>query len=63
MWSFISPVVYTYFLYPLITIGMAKRKEAQKKAKEPIIPKLSILIAAHNEELVIESKINRQRII
>ena len=57
MWSFISPVVYTYFVYPLITIGMAKRKEVQKKEKEPIIPKLSILIAAHNEELVIESKI------
>ena len=57
MWSFISPVVYTYFVYPLITIGMAKRKEVKKKEKEPIIPKLSILIAAHNEELVIESKI------
>ena len=33
MWSFISPVVYTYFVYPLITIGMAKRKEVQKKRK------------------------------
>ena len=57
MWSFITPVIYTYFVYPLITIGMAKRKQTQKKEKEPIIPKISILIAAHNEELVIESKI------
>lgn len=57
MWSFIAPVIYTYFVYPMITIGLARRKKLKKIDSNGIITRTSILIAAYNEELVIESKI------
>ena len=57
MWSFITPVIYTYIVYPFVTIMLSKRAKAKGSSHSSIISKVSILIAAHNEEPVIESKI------
>jgi len=57
-WTLISPVLYTYLIYPLITIGLGKRKESNNELFSlNEIPSISILIAAYNEELVIENKL------
>ena len=55
--SFITPVIYTYVLYPFVTIMISKRVKAKDLSNSTITAKVSILIAAHNEEPVIESKI------
>ncbi|MDB3905050.1 glycosyltransferase [Crocinitomicaceae bacterium] len=57
LWSFITPVVYTYIVYPFVTIMLSKRIKVKDSSISSITSKVSILIAAHNEELVIESKI------
>jgi len=57
LWSFITPVIYTYVIYPFVTITLAKRIKEKETTKSIVTPTVSILIAAHNEELVIESKI------
>ncbi|MDO7612630.1 MAG: glycosyltransferase, partial [Crocinitomicaceae bacterium] len=57
LWSFITPVIYTYVIYPFVTISLAKRVKEKDTTPPSLTPKVSILIAAHNEELVIESKI------
>ena len=58
LWTSITPVIYTYLVYPLITISMAKRSTEKGSAINHKKPKVSILIAAYNEELVIKSKID-----
>ena len=57
LWSFITPVIYTYVIYPFVTITLAKRIKEKETTQSIVTPTVSILIAAHNEELVIESKI------
>ena len=57
MWSFITPVIYSYIVYPFVTIMLSKRAKAKGRSHSSITSKVSILIAAHNEEPVIESKI------
>ncbi|MDC1266590.1 glycosyltransferase [Crocinitomicaceae bacterium] len=57
LWSLITPVIYTYVIYPFVTISLAKRVKEKDTTSSTLTPKVSILIAAHNEELVIESKI------
>lgn len=57
MWSFITPVIYTYIVYPFVTIMLSKRAKVKGRSHSSITSKVSILIAAHNEEPVIESKI------
>ena len=57
MWSFITPVIYSYIVYPFVTIMLSERAKAKGRSQSSITSKVSILIAAHNEEPVIESKI------
>ena len=57
MWSFITPVIYSYIVYPFVTIMLSERAKAKGSSQSSITSKVSILIAAHNEEPVIESKI------
>lgn len=57
LWSFIAPVIYTYFVYPMITIGLARKKRLKEIKGIRMVTRTSILMAAYNEELVIESKI------
>ena len=52
-------VVYTYVLYPLLlrVLGQGKAlKGTVYAAEDPELPILAVLMAAHNEELVIEQK-------
>ena len=56
-WTCLIPVLYTYVIYPLFTILIARSKKQAKPIQNDEFPSISILIAAHNEELVIENKI------
>ena len=56
-WTCLIPVIYTYLVYPLFTIGAAARKKHINPKQEKEYPFISILIAAYNEELVIDNKI------
>ena len=52
------PVCYSYVLYPLFVVIVSKSKKNNKihyKADE--LPSITIIMAAHNEELIIEKKI------
>ena len=52
------PVCYSYVLYPLFVVFVSKSKEnnnIQYNADE--LPSITIIMAAHNEELIIEKKI------
>ena len=52
------PVCYSYVLYPLFVVIVSKSKEnnnIQYNADE--LPSITIIMAAHNEELIIEKKI------
>jgi len=55
-WVSIAIIAYTYVGYPLIILVVSKlfRKPVDKK---PIFPKVSILLAAYNEEKVIERRL------
>lgn len=53
-------VVYSYFLYPLVLTALASRSRALIPPDQPRdvdLPLVSVLIAAHNEETVIRSRI------
>ena len=52
------PVCYSYVLYPLFVVIVSKSKKNNKihyQADE--LPSITIIMAAHNEELIIEKKI------
>lgn len=55
-WSSAITIVYIYFLYPIV-IFLLPRKPYQTKFQSPDLPKVTLLIAAYNEETVIEDKI------
>jgi len=55
-WILISLIVYAYFGYPLILSFIAYFSKKQVKKKE-IYPYVSIIIAAHNEEMSIRNKL------
>ena len=56
-WTCLSPVIYTYLVYPMFTILIARSKKQVIPIQNQEYPSISILIAAYNEELVIENKI------
>lgn len=57
-WVSLGLIIYTLIGYPLIVLfwGLTYHKTIDKK---PIVPSVSFIIAAYNEELVIEQKINQ----
>lgn len=57
-WTSIAACAYTLFIYPLLTLLLAAivRKRVDKG---PITPRVSFIIAAYNEEEVIERKIEQ----
>jgi cellulose synthase/poly-beta-1,6-N-acetylglucosamine synthase-like glycosyltransferase len=55
-WFFIILISYTYLFYPVILKLLAKNK-TWKYSNSNLIPDVSILIPIHNEEHVIQSKI------
>ncbi len=56
-WISFGSILYTYFGYPLFLTLLAKRKP-ERDYQIDFLPKVTLLIAAYNEELVIEEKIN-----
>ena len=59
-WASFVSVVYIYFLYPLILafISLFYQKPLIKDHKGEYLPKVSLIMAAYNEEAYIERKIN-----
>jgi len=55
-WIFIFLILYTYAGYPLILEGLVRSKKRSPEYT-PILPKTSLLIAAYNEEKILEAKI------
>ena len=55
-WLVLSLIIYTYFIYPLILLTLSKMKSKPKKNKG-FLPLVSMVISAHNEESVIDTKI------
>jgi len=62
LWILFFILLYTYIGYPLLLIigsGLLKGQRLSKADSYPVsaLPKISLIIPAHNEELVIEEKI------
>lgn len=52
-------LVYSYVLYPLLIKAMLKRKRnVTTYQRTAVVPSLSIVIAAHNEEKVLREKLD-----
>ena len=58
-WICLFLLVYTYFIFPISIIFLAKKKSLNNKfyKQEDEIPSVSILIAAYNEQEVIKEKV------
>jgi len=57
-WLCISLLFYSYILYPLLVGILYRLSEKTKAPVSDLRRKVVILLAAHNEELVIEEKLN-----
>jgi cellulose synthase/poly-beta-1,6-N-acetylglucosamine synthase-like glycosyltransferase len=57
-WSCLFLLWYTYFGYPLLLRVLVKVRRRRPIQKKTIFPKVSIVIAAHNEEQSIAEKLN-----
>jgi len=56
-WLCVSVVAYVYFGYPLLLVILTKLRPAPPVQKADIIPTVSLIIPAYNEEKVIAQKI------
>src|SRR6185436_16718159 len=56
-WTCAFLVCYHYLLYPALVIAFARLKPAPAPVDPPIWPSVSFVIAAYNEERVIEWKL------
>jgi cellulose synthase/poly-beta-1,6-N-acetylglucosamine synthase-like glycosyltransferase len=59
-WSASLLLVHTYFLYPLMLIGLdriARRRTSSARGREEDLPSVSLVVAAYNEVSCIESKV------
>ena len=58
-WICLFLLVYTYFIFPISIIFLAKKKSLNNKfyKQEDEIPSVSVLIAAYNEQEVIKEKV------
>ncbi|QSP93682.1 glycosyltransferase family 2 protein [Marinobacter salinisoli] len=56
-WLALFGVVFSYFLYPLILSIIPKRKDRFSVDPNAPLPKVSLIVTAHNEELRIRAKI------
>ncbi len=54
----LMPVCYSYVLYPLLVVLASKSKKNNSiHYNADTLPNITILMAAHNEELIIEKKL------
>lgn len=56
-WTSISLVLYAYIIYPLLLILIDKTRKRVDVKMTDVLPKVSVIIAAYNEEKVIENRI------
>jgi cellulose synthase/poly-beta-1,6-N-acetylglucosamine synthase-like glycosyltransferase len=56
-WLIFGLILHTYFIYPLVLIMADRRAPAPPKAREDYLPVVTLIVAAHNEQKVIEEKI------
>jgi poly-beta-1,6-N-acetyl-D-glucosamine synthase len=57
-WLCVVLIFYTYLGYPLVLTGLASLRPAQLFEPTDDLPKITLMIAAYNEETVIETKLN-----
>jgi cellulose synthase/poly-beta-1,6-N-acetylglucosamine synthase-like glycosyltransferase len=57
-WLFVGSVVYTYFGYPVLLTLLARFRSKPRSFNRPAVaPLVTLLITAHNEEMVIAEKL------
>ncbi len=56
-WFFISTILYTYFGYPLLLALLARFRPNPRPAGRPVLPPVTLLITAYNEQAVIADKL------
>jgi poly-beta-1,6-N-acetyl-D-glucosamine synthase len=59
-WLLITLILYTYGIYPIVLFFLSKLKNPlpdSRELKNEVLPKVDLLIAAYNEEKVIEYKL------
>ncbi|MBZ2167863.1 glycosyltransferase family 2 protein [Marinobacter sp. F4216] len=56
-WTALIGVVYSYFIYPLVLVFIPKRNKLASSGAGCSLPKVSLIVTAHNEELRIRDKI------
>ncbi len=59
-WLALSALAWTHVLYPLATTALA-RVRTRRVAAQPIEPTVTVVVAAYNEEAVIERRIENLR--
>ncbi len=59
-WVCVASILHTYFIYPVLLkiVSTSKKQNTNIYKPSDALPYVSIIIAAHNEETVIEEKIN-----
>jgi len=57
-WVAIFGVLYSYFIYPMLLLFLPKSETTELGEHTDELPSISLIIAAHNEQDRIESKIN-----
>ena len=60
-WAAILLVVWTYAGYPLVLVALARGSHHVGESPEADLPAVSLIIAAHNEEAVIERRLRNAR--
>src|SRR5690349_13340326 len=59
-WAAVAGVVYAYAVYPLVLLVLARafgRKAGPAPMSDDALPTVTVLIAAHNEESVIDARV------
>jgi glycosyltransferase involved in cell wall biosynthesis len=59
-WTSLGALVWTHVLYPLVVGGLARLVSRAPTEKRPL-PSVSVIVAAHNEESVIERRVENLR--
>ena len=58
LWASLALIVYAHAGYPLLLAALARlRRRAEPPLPEPSLPRVSLIVAAHDEEAVIERRV------
>src|SRR3972149_4417414 len=56
-WSLVSYTLYVYFGYPFVLLIISRIKKLRVRVMLEMAPSVTLIVAAHNEEKVINEKI------